>query len=345
MDHDSADSRDSSAAGTAPGCPAAPTARPDRARSASCTDSPGWTSSPGCGTSSDPQTQAYLRDERAYYDARTAHTRSLQRTMFDEMSRRTLPADRSVSWTRGGLVYYTWTVAGKEYQQFWRSVRARFFGRPAPGRERSRRGVGLLLARAARAEPGRDRCSPTRSTWRATRSTSCGSVTCATGKDLPDTVARTLLRAGPGRRTAAPSSTSCTTRRTGRYQVWRHELGTDPGDGRPGPAGGRRAVRAGRARRSGRAAYVVVILAAPRTPPRSGWCRPPTRGAQPPRGPGAHARGPVLGRARAGAGPRRAARRHQRRRDRVPARPRPGRRPRTARTGRTWSARTRRSAC
>ena len=69
----------------------------------------------------DPQTQAYLRDERAYYDARTAHTRSLQRTMFDEMARRTLPADRSVSWMRGGLVYYTSTVAGKEYQQFWRS--------------------------------------------------------------------------------------------------------------------------------------------------------------------------------------------------------------------------------
>jgi oligopeptidase B len=66
------------------------------------------------------RTLDYLRAERAFYDARASHTRPLQQSIFDEMSRRTRPADRSVSWSRGGTVYYTQTVAGKEYDQLLR---------------------------------------------------------------------------------------------------------------------------------------------------------------------------------------------------------------------------------
>ncbi len=68
----------------------------------------------------DEATEGYLRAERTFYDARTAHTGSLQQALFEEMAQRTLPSDRSVSWSRGGLVYYTRTVAGKEYEQFLR---------------------------------------------------------------------------------------------------------------------------------------------------------------------------------------------------------------------------------
>jgi oligopeptidase B len=68
----------------------------------------------------DERTLGYLRAERQFYDARTSHTRPLQQAIVDEMSRRTTPSDRSVSWSRGGLVYYTQTLAGKEYEQLLR---------------------------------------------------------------------------------------------------------------------------------------------------------------------------------------------------------------------------------
>ena len=191
----------------------------------------------------DPQTQAYLRDERAYYDARTAHTRSLQRTMFDEMSRRTLPSDRSVSWRRGGLVYYTCTVAGKEYQQFWRSGAQDSSAELLLDENDLAEGVGLLLARAARAEPGRvgARLLGRPGGRRGLRAAVPGP---AHRQGPADTVARTYY-------TGAWSADGGTFFYVVRdqayrpYQVWRHLLGTDPADGRPGPAGGRRAVRAG----------------------------------------------------------------------------------------------------
>jgi oligopeptidase B len=68
--------------------------------------------------SGSPEVLAYLAAERRYYDAQTAHSRSLQDKLFSEMSGRTLPADSSVSWSRGGPDYYTKTVVGKEYDLF-----------------------------------------------------------------------------------------------------------------------------------------------------------------------------------------------------------------------------------
>ncbi len=67
------------------------------------------------------QTVEYLTAERAFYDARMAHARPLRDSIFDEMTRRTVPTDRSVSWRDNGSVYYTQTVPGKEYEQFLRS--------------------------------------------------------------------------------------------------------------------------------------------------------------------------------------------------------------------------------
>lgn len=71
-----------------------------------------------------PDTRRYLEQERAYYDAMTAHTRPLRQQLFAEMVQRTVATDRSVSWSRGGFVYYTQTVAGKEYEQFLRQQTA-----------------------------------------------------------------------------------------------------------------------------------------------------------------------------------------------------------------------------
>ena len=66
------------------------------------------------------ETTAYLAAERGFYDAQMAHARPLRELIFDEMNQRTLPTDQSVRWTRRGSVYYTQTVAGKEYEQFLR---------------------------------------------------------------------------------------------------------------------------------------------------------------------------------------------------------------------------------
>ena len=67
-----------------------------------------------------PDTTAYLAAERGFYDAQMAHTRPLRELIFDEMTERTVPTDQSVRWTHRGSVYYTQTVAGKEYEQFLR---------------------------------------------------------------------------------------------------------------------------------------------------------------------------------------------------------------------------------
>jgi oligopeptidase B len=176
----------------------------------------------------DPLTQAYLRDERAYYDARTAHTRSLQRTLFDEMTRRTLPADRSVSWMRGGLVYYTSTAAGKEYQQFWRqetedssaelildendlAAGTDYFAlglrEPSPD--------GALLAYSV--DLAGDEVFELR--FRDLQ----------TGKDLAETVARSYYTGA----WSADSSTFFYVVHDQSYrphQVWRHQVGADPDD-------------------------------------------------------------------------------------------------------------------
>jgi oligopeptidase B len=60
----------------------------------------------------------YLRAERAYYDRATSHLEDLRGELFDEVERRLLPTDDSVSFRHGDLFYYMKSVTGSEYQQF-----------------------------------------------------------------------------------------------------------------------------------------------------------------------------------------------------------------------------------
>jgi oligopeptidase B len=60
----------------------------------------------------------HLEAERAYYDETTAHSRTLQDQLYDEMTQRLSLADPSVSWQVEGSLYYTRAVAGKQYRQF-----------------------------------------------------------------------------------------------------------------------------------------------------------------------------------------------------------------------------------
>src|SRR5215470_18919982 len=79
--------------------------------------------------SGDPALLAYLAAERAYYDQQTAPAAAVRDELTAEMSARMTPAAESVSWRRGNFDYFTRTVAGLEYEQFCR----RPARDPAPG--------------------------------------------------------------------------------------------------------------------------------------------------------------------------------------------------------------------
>ena len=174
----------------------------------------------------DPLTHQYLGDERAYYEARTAHTRSLQQTMFDEMCHRTVPSDRSVSWSRGGLVYYTSTVPGKEYQQFFRHVAEDLPAELILDENDLLEGADYLAV-------GLREPSPDGATLAYSVDTAGDEVyelrfrNLVSGKDLPETVARTYY----GGAWSADSGSFFYVVHDQAYrphQVWRHQLGTDP---------------------------------------------------------------------------------------------------------------------
>ena len=174
--------------------------------------------------------------ERAYYDARTAHTRPSSRRCSTRCRAATLPSDRSVSWSRGGLVYYTGT--------------------------RRREGIRAVLQRSARKILRRS-CSWTRTISPRAPTTAPSGLRepspdgaaarllgrpdgdevyelrfrdLATGEDLPDDGRPAPTTAVPGRRTRGTFFYMVHDEAYRPYQVWRHELGTDPARRRPGPA-------------------------------------------------------------------------------------------------------------
>ncbi len=69
---------------------------------------------------SSPATTEYLEAERAFYETSTEHLQPLRTELFREMRRRVVPTDESVSWRRGGYVYSTRTVEGRDYTQLLR---------------------------------------------------------------------------------------------------------------------------------------------------------------------------------------------------------------------------------
>ncbi len=62
-----------------------------------------------------PDTLAYLQAENDYTEAQTAHTKDLQKTLYDEMLGRIQETDLSVPYQYGGYYYYSRTEEGKAY--------------------------------------------------------------------------------------------------------------------------------------------------------------------------------------------------------------------------------------
>jgi oligopeptidase B len=67
-----------------------------------------------------PAMREYLAAERAYYDRWLESVRGLRSGLAAELAARVIPAEDSVSWRRVGHSYFTRTVPGLEYEQFCR---------------------------------------------------------------------------------------------------------------------------------------------------------------------------------------------------------------------------------
>lgn len=62
-----------------------------------------------------PEVIAYLKEENAYYEAHTKHTREFQDMLFNEMKSRIKEDDSSVPYKKNGYYYITRFETGKEY--------------------------------------------------------------------------------------------------------------------------------------------------------------------------------------------------------------------------------------
>ena len=100
--------------------PFTPRSRPSRPRCTSCTGSVGSTTTGGSGTRTARAPGVPGGGARVLRRRRPRTWFPSASELFSEMSARTLPADESVSWARGGYVYSTRTVEGREYTQLLR---------------------------------------------------------------------------------------------------------------------------------------------------------------------------------------------------------------------------------
>ncbi len=67
-----------------------------------------------------PEVTAYLEAENAYTEAMLAHTKALQKTLFEEMKARTKETDESVPVPIDGYFYYSRIEKGQQYHDYFR---------------------------------------------------------------------------------------------------------------------------------------------------------------------------------------------------------------------------------
>jgi oligopeptidase B len=178
-----------------------------------------------------PALRGYLAAERAYYDRQARGWRGLQDELLREMTARVPEAEDSVRWRRGGREYFTRTLPGLQFEQFCRAGGA---GQP----DQVLLDQNLLLADPACAggfvELGVREVSPDGRLLAYSVDFTGDEVyqlrirDLDTGQDLPERIERTYY----GLAWAADSASLFYTVTDPAYrpfQVWRHELGTDPG--------------------------------------------------------------------------------------------------------------------
>jgi len=267
--------------------PVAPVAEDAEPGSPTAGDPYGWMRDPGM-----PAMRDYLAAERAYYDREMAPARELEGRLLAEMTARVAPAEDSVSWRRGGLEYFTRVAEGQELEQFCRVARP---GDPA----QVLLDANLLLRDPActggYVDIGAREVSPDGRLLAYSVDFTGDELfqlrfrDLATGADLRDRIDRSYY----GLAWAADSRSVfyvLTDQQYRPHEVWRHELGTDPGsDARVFREDDERFALIVRATRSGGYVLIetesrdttetlVIPAAAPRTPP--AVVEPRTRGTE-----------------------------------------------------------------
>jgi len=214
----------------------------------------------------DPAMRAYLAAERSYYDQQMAHTAAIRDRLRDEMSAREAPATESVSWRRGEYAYFTRTLRGREHEQFCRRRAPGHDGAPVAGGPAPEAGGARAEAGGAPAETGSApaevlldenlllddpdchgdyvvlgvrEVSPDGAllaysvdfdgdeVYQLRIRDLASGQDLATGAGLPERIERTYygLAWSAGSRTLFYVVTNAAYRA---YQVWRHDVGTDP---------------------------------------------------------------------------------------------------------------------
>jgi oligopeptidase B len=239
-----------------------------------------------------PPMHDYLTAERAYYDREMAPTRALQDRLLGEMTARVPPAEDSVSWRRGGFEYFTRVAPGQELEQFCRVA--------GPGESvQVLLDQNLLLGDPACAggyvDVGVREVSPDGRLLAYSVDFTGDELfqlrirDLDAGQDLPDRIEATYY--GLGWAADSRSLFYVLTDQLYRpYEVWHHELGTDPaGDVRVYREDDERYALTVRATRSGGYVLIdteavettetlVIPAAAPHTPP--AVLEPRTRGTR-----------------------------------------------------------------
>ena len=182
----------------------------------------------------DPAVRAHLEAENAYTDASLAHLDATRQTLFEEIRRRVVETDASAPYRRGAFVYFTRTIAGRQYRLHCRQPA----DRPPPEPDEASRGPGeeVLLDENDLAGPGEYfalrgfAVSPaqTRLAFAVDRTGGERALLrfrdLAAGHDLPDEVPDTYYGLA-----WADDDTLCYVRPDDAlrpFQVWRHTLGT-----------------------------------------------------------------------------------------------------------------------
>jgi oligopeptidase B len=177
----------------------------------------------------DPDTTAYLEAENAYTEAMTAHTAGLQERLYDEIRRRIQETDESAPVPHGRYWYLRRTVEGLQYPIHCRRLEAHDGPEQvlldenelAEGHEYFRLGVLTVSPDHAKLAYSTDVTGAERYTLRVRD--------LDTGRDLTDEIPNTYY----GLAWSSDSKTVFYTRPDEAmrpYQLWRHVLGSDPGE-------------------------------------------------------------------------------------------------------------------
>jgi len=256
-----------------PVAPVAPDAEPG---SPAAADPYGWMRDPDM-----PAMRDYLAAERAYYEREMEPARQLEGRLLAEMTARVAPAEDSVSWRRGGREYFTRVAEGQELEQFCRVAGP---GDPAQVLLDANLLLGEPACTGGYVDIGAREVSPDGRLLAYSVDFTGDELfqlrvrDLATGADLPDRIDRTYY----GLAWSADSRSLfyvLTDRQYRPHEVWRHDLGTDPGgDVRVFREDDERFALIVRATRSGGYVLIdtesrdttetlVIPAAAPRTPP------------------------------------------------------------------------------